>query len=160
MSTFIFTTLSSFDVNTFVLLNAVFLHCSVTEVKYQSTSSTPAPGLRHDCTNKMLFSFLQSWVVCKNTEEENVYCEHATISDENEASDIGLTKHDEAGVSVCGAQRILGRAAEHGAVEFSRDSVQDQFPSIVLLAAVQQTPSDPGPGEHGLREDLALWTRR
>lgn len=66
------------------------------------------------------------------------------------------TKHDEAGVGVGGAKRILGCAAKHGAVELSRNSVQNKLPAVMLLSAVQQVSSNPGPGVHGLREDLAL----
>lgn len=69
-----------------------------------------------------------------------------------------LTKHNEAGVAVRGAQWILGRAAEHGTVELSRNSLQNEFPAVVLLSAVQQRSAHLGPGEHGLREDLSLWT--
>lgn len=66
------------------------------------------------------------------------------------------TKHYEAGVRVCGAQRILGRAAVHGAVELGRDSLQDELAALALAAAVQQAAPDPGPGEEGLRKDLVL----
>lgn len=61
-------------------------------------------------------------------------------------------------MSVCGAQRILGRAAEHGPVEFSRNSLQDEFPPVMLLSAVQQRPAHLGPGVNGLGEDLTLRT--
>lgn len=66
------------------------------------------------------------------------------------------TKHYEAGVRICGAQRILGRAAVHGAVELGRHSLQDQFPALPLGAAVQQATPDPRPGEQGLRKHLVL----
>lgn len=66
------------------------------------------------------------------------------------------TKHNEAGVGVCGAEWILGRAAEHWAIEISRNSLQDKFSSNILLTAIQQTPAHLGPGEHGLWEHIAL----
>lgn len=72
----------------------------------------------------------------------------------------GLTKHNEAGVCVCGAQWVLGCAAEHGAIELGRNSLQNQFPSNKLLAAVQQASAHSGPGEHGLGEHIALRTHQ
>lgn len=57
---------------------------------------------------------------------------------------------------VCGAQRILGCAAVHGAVELGRHSLQDELPALPLAAAVQQAAPDPRPGEQGLRKDLVL----
>lgn len=73
---------------------------------------------------------------------------------------VGLTKHNEAGVCVCGAQWVLGRAAEHGAIELGRNSLQNKFPSNKLLTAVQQASAHSGPGEHGLREHIALRTHQ
>lgn len=66
------------------------------------------------------------------------------------------TKHYEAGVRIRGAQRILGRAAVHGAVELGRHSLQDELPALPLGAAVQQAAPDPRPGEEGLRKHLVL----
>lgn len=56
------------------------------------------------------------------------------------------------------AQRILGRAAVHGAVEFGWHSLQNQLLPIPLGTPVKQTAPDPGPGEEGLREHLILST--
>lgn len=68
-----------------------------------------------------------------------------------------LTVNDEADVSVCGAQRVLRRAAEHGPVQLGGDPLQNQLPPFVLLSAVQQIPTNPSPGEQRLREDPGLW---
>lgn len=59
-------------------------------------------------------------------------------------------------MGVCGAQRVLGGAAEHGAIQLRGDSLQNQLPALMLLSAVQEEPPDSGPGEHGLRKDLRL----
>lgn len=66
------------------------------------------------------------------------------------------TKHYEAGVRICGAQRILGRAAVHGAVELGRHPLQDELPALPLGTAVQQAAPDPRPGEEGLWKHLVL----
>lgn len=66
------------------------------------------------------------------------------------------TEHNEAGVGVCGAERILCCAAEHRAIEIGWNSLQDKFSSNILLTAIQQMPAHLGPGEHGLREHIAL----
>lgn len=57
---------------------------------------------------------------------------------------------------VCGAQRILGRAAVHGAVELSWHSLQNQLLALPLRAAIQQAPPHSRPGEQGLWEHLVL----
>ena len=59
---------------------------------------------------------------------------------------------------VGGAQGVLGRAAEHGAVELGGDAVQDQLAAAVLQPPVKQGPAHPGPGEQRLREHLVLRT--
>lgn len=68
------------------------------------------------------------------------------------------TKHDEASVRVCGAQRVLGRAAIHGAVELSRHPLQDQLLALPLRAAIQQAPPHSCPGEQRLWKHLILAT--
>lgn len=68
------------------------------------------------------------------------------------------TKHYEASVRICGAERILGRAAVHGAVELSWHPLQDQLLPLSLGAAVQQAAPHSCPGEEGLRKHLILWT--
>lgn len=73
---------------------------------------------------------------------------------------VVLTKHNEASVCVCGAQWVLGCAAEHGAIELRGNSLQNKFPSNELLAAVQQASAHSGPGEHGLGEHISLWTHK
>ena len=59
---------------------------------------------------------------------------------------------------ICGAQRILGRAAIHGAVEVGRHPLQNQLPPLALGAAIEQAAPHPRPGEQGLREHLVLST--
>ena len=71
-----------------------------------------------------------------------------------------LTKHNETGMCVSGAQRILGRAAIHGAIELGWHSLQNQLFSLSLRAAVQQAAPHPRPGEEGFREHLILSTPR
>lgn len=68
----------------------------------------------------------------------------------------GRTKDDEARVGVGGAQRVLGRAAVHGAVELGRDPLQHQLLAVVLGAAVQQAAAHARPREQRLREHLVL----
>lgn len=68
------------------------------------------------------------------------------------------TEDDEAGVGVRGTQRILGRAAVHGAVELGRHSLQNQLLPVPLGAAVEQAAPHPRPGEEGLGEHLVLST--
>lgn len=68
----------------------------------------------------------------------------------------GRTEDDEAGVGVSGAQRVLGGAAVHGAVELGRDPLQHQLLPVVLRAAVQQPAAHAGPREQRLREHLVL----
>lgn len=67
-----------------------------------------------------------------------------------------LTKNNEACVCVSGAQRILGRATVHGAIEFCRHSLQHKFLPISLGTAVQQSAAHPRPGEQRLRKHLIL----
>lgn len=57
---------------------------------------------------------------------------------------------------ICGAQRILGRAAVHGAIELGRHTLQDQLLPLTLSAAIQQAATHPRPGEEGFRENLIL----
>lgn len=107
--------------------------------------------------------FLQSRVVCEKTQNINSELTEQMMIIKIRLRPprpltVRLTKHDEAGVCVRGAQWILGRAAEHGTVELSRNSLQNEFPAVVLLSAVQQKSAHLGPSEHGLREDLSLWT--
>lgn len=59
---------------------------------------------------------------------------------------------------ICGAQRILGRAAIHGAVELGWHSLQNQLLPLSLGAAVQQAAPHSRPGEEGLGEHLILST--
>lgn len=66
------------------------------------------------------------------------------------------TKHYEASVRICGAERILGGAAVHGAVQLRRHSLQNELLPLPLGAAVQQTAPDPRPGEEGLGKHLVL----
>lgn len=68
------------------------------------------------------------------------------------------TKHYEASVRICGAQRILGRAAIHGAVKLSWHSLQNQLLPLSLGAAIQQAAPHSRPGEEGLRKHLILST--
>lgn len=82
------------------------------------------------------------------------------MTDQNESLHKQLTKHNQAGVGICGAQRILGCAAKHGAIELSRDSLQDEFPSVMDCSAIEQIPTNLGPSEYWLREDFTLWTHK
>lgn len=66
------------------------------------------------------------------------------------------TKNYEASVRISGAQRILGRAAIHGAVELRRHSLQNQLLPLSLGAAIQQSAPYSRPGEEGLGEHLIL----
>lgn len=59
---------------------------------------------------------------------------------------------------VRGAQRVLGRAAIHGAVELSRHPLQDELLALPLRAAIQQAPPHSCPGEQGLWKHLILAT--
>lgn len=59
---------------------------------------------------------------------------------------------------VCGAQRVLGRATIHGAVELSRHPLQDQLLALPLRATIQQAPPHSCPGEQGLWKHLILAT--
>lgn len=68
------------------------------------------------------------------------------------------TKHYEASVRIRGAQRILGCAAIHGAIELSWHPLQNQLLSFSLGAAIQQATPHSRPGEQGLREHLILST--
>lgn len=69
------------------------------------------------------------------------------------------TEHDEPDVRVGGAQRVLGCAAVHGAVELGGNPLQHQLPPVELGAAIQEAAPDPCPCEQGLWEDLILLAR-
>lgn len=66
------------------------------------------------------------------------------------------TKDYEASVRIRGAQRILGRAAIHGAIELSWHSLQNQLLPLSLGAAIQQAAPHPCPGEERFWEHLIL----
>lgn len=68
------------------------------------------------------------------------------------------TKHYEASVRISGAERILGCAAVHGAVELSWNPLQNQLLPLPLGAAIQQAAPHSRPGEQGLREHFILST--
>lgn len=68
------------------------------------------------------------------------------------------TKHYEASVRICGAQRVLGCAAIHGAVKLSWHSLQNQLLPLSLGAAIQQAAPHSRPGEEGLGKHLILST--
>lgn len=61
---------------------------------------------------------------------------------------------------ICGAQRILRRAAIHGAVKLGWHPLQNQLLPLSLCAAIQQAAPHPGPGKERLRENLILSTPR
>lgn len=83
------------------------------------------------------------------------------IQDEPPMEEWGLppTEHDQPGVGVGGAQRVLRRAAIHRAVQFGRHAFQHQLFPVMFGAAVQEPAPDTGPGEHGLGEDFVLEPR-
>lgn len=68
------------------------------------------------------------------------------------------TEDYEASVRIRGTQRILGRAAIHGAVKLSWHSLQNQLLPLSLGAPIQQAAPHPRPGEERLRENLILST--
>lgn len=68
------------------------------------------------------------------------------------------TKDDQAGVRICGAQRILGGAAVHRAIQLSRHSLQNQLLALPLRAAVQQAAPHSCPGEQRFWKHLILST--
>lgn len=68
------------------------------------------------------------------------------------------TKDYEASVRIRGAQRILGRAAIHWAVELGWHSLQNQLLPLSLSTAIQQAAPHSRPGEEGLGEHLILST--
>lgn len=59
-------------------------------------------------------------------------------------------------MGVGGAQRVLGGAAVHGAIELGRDPLQHQLLPVVLRAAVQQPAAHACPREQRLWEHLVL----
>ncbi|KAG7226979.1 hypothetical protein INR49_022325, partial [Caranx melampygus] len=73
-----------------------------------------------------------------------------------EQLDVQPTEHNEAGVGVGGAKRILGCAPKHGAIELSRNSLQNKLPAVMIISAIQQTSSNPGPAEQSLIVQLGV----
>ena len=67
-----------------------------------------------------------------------------------------LTEHNQPGVGVRGAQRVLRRAAVHGAVQLRWHALQDQLLPIVFSTSVQEPAPNAGPREHGFGEDFVL----